>query len=363
LDHCALDHFALNFALDIDSIMSSESSRLSSSSAQAAGEFSASHQANHQASHQANHQASQQTNHQWWEVTVICPLALEDSVYWAFDELGSKGTASQAKDDQRVITAYFPQVQYENAVFEAFQQQLEQELAPDLGGSGESLSVSWQLIAEEDWAKSWKSHWQQQAVGDRLLINPAWMEPPTTERTVLTLDPGSAFGTGAHATTQLCLEALEQQDCSGAAIADIGCGSGILGIVSLLYGAKQVFAADVDPLASSATRTNAEANGIPESQLQVQVGSLPEIIAMAQQANALPVDGIVCNILAEIIVGLIIPRLSELAGPNTWGILSGVLTAKASWVEEHLNAYGWQVTAMAYKDEWCSMTIQLADAA
>ena len=81
---------------------------------------------------------------------------------------------------------------------------------------------------------------------------------------------------------------------------------------------------------------------------------------MAEAANALPVNGIVCNILAEIIVALIIPRLSELADENTWGLLSGVLSSKAAWVEEHLNAYGWDVTERAYQDEWCSMAIQLS---
>ena len=295
-------------------------------------------------------------NNQWWEVTVICPPALEDSVYWALDQLGSKGTASQIKDSSRTVAAYFPQVQCQPSAFET----LRSELLSMANGS--LVAVDWRLIEEEDWAKSWKRHWQPEEVGDRLLINPAWMSPPATERTILTLDPGSAFGTGAHATTQLCLEALERQNLTNATVADIGCGSGILSIVSLLYGARLAYAADVDPLAFSSTRANAEANGITADQLQVQVGSLPEIIAMAQQANDLPVDGIVCNILSEIIVGLIIPRLSELAGPETWGVLSGILTSKAPWVEEHLVAYGWKVTGMAHKDEWCSLTIQLASA-
>lgn len=291
-------------------------------------------------------------SNQWWEVTVTCPLALEDSIYYAFEELGSKGTASQTKDSSRIVTAYLPQVQIEPKALEAFKL--------NLLDAHTQVTVDWQLIDEEDWAKSWKRHWQPEEVGSRLLINPAWLAPPATDRTILTLDPGSAFGTGAHATTQLCLEALEKQNLADITLADIGCGSGILSIVALLYGARQAYAADVDPLAFSSTRANADLNGIAPERLQVQVGSLPEIIAMAQRA--LPVDGIVCNILAEIIVGLIIPRLSELAGPDTWGILSGVLTSKASWVEEHLNAHGWQVTDMAHKDEWCSMTIRLSNA-
>lgn len=313
------------------------------------------------------------TPEQWWQVTTICPPALEDSVYWALDELGSKGTASQTKDDRRIVTAYFPEVQFQPKDFEGLKATLLNSAAEQAnlllksavnqaGGltTLPSVDISWQLIDEEDWAKSWKTHWKPEEIGDRLLINPAWMTPPPTERTILTLDPGSAFGTGAHATTQLCLEALEKQALEGSAIADIGCGSGILSIVALLYGARQAYAADVDPLAFSSTQSNAAVNGITPQQLQVQVGSLPEVIAMAHKAEGIPVEGIVCNILSEIIVGLIIPRLSELAGPNTWGILSGILTSKAPWVEEHLVAYGWEVTGTTHKDEWCAMTIRLA---
>lgn len=309
----------------------------------------------------------------WWEVSVICPIALEDSVYWAFDELGCKGTASQTKDDRRIVTAYFPQVQFAEKDLEELRSQLLNSAAQQAtalltsaanqaGGPTTlpSVDISWQLIAEEDWAKSWKRHWKAEKIGDRLLINPAWMTPPDTERTILTLDPGSAFGTGAHATTRLCLEALERQTLADATIADIGCGSGILSIVSLLYGAKQAFAADVDPLAISSTESNASMNGIDTDKLPVRLGSLPEIIDMAGDAQSLPVDGIVCNILSEIIVGLIIPQLSELAGPQTWGILSGILTSKSAWVEEHLSAFGWRVTGMTYQDEWCAMTIALA---
>ena len=307
------------------------------------------------------------TPEKWWEVTVICPLNLEDSVYWAFDELGSKGTASQKKDDSRIVTAYFPQVSFQPLDFEGLRSQLLDIVAAQAGNlavnmaTGPNVEISWQLIDEEDWAKSWKRHWKPEKIGTKLLINPAWMEPPQTDRAVLTLDPGSAFGTGAHATTQLCLEALEQHDLQDTVIADIGCGSGILSIVSLMYGAKQVYATDVDPLAFSSTQANAQMNGISEAQLQVQVGSLPEAIALANADNAIPVDGIVCNILSEIIVGLILPQLSELAGPNTWGILSGILTSKAPWVEEHLVSRGWRVVETAHKDEWCSMTIRLAE--
>lgn len=294
---------------------------------------------------------------QWWEVAIICPLALEDSVYWQFEQLGCQGTVSQRQGNRCTVTAYFLSSQFQPSDFAGLKDSL-------LKGSSlqnkatvpPNVQISWHLIDEEDWARSWKTHWQAEKIGDRLLINPAWMTPPPTERTILTLDPGSAFGTGAHATTQLCLKALEKQKLTGATIADIGCGSGILSIVSLLYGAEQAYAADVDPLAVKSTRANADLNEIPSEKLQVQLGSLPEAIAM----SAGPVDGIVCNILAEIIVELIIPHLSELARPNTWAILSGILTRKSDWVEEHLSDRGWQVTDITQQDEWCAMTIRLA---
>jgi ribosomal protein L11 methyltransferase len=295
---------------------------------------------------------------QWWEVTVDCPVALEDSVYWQFEQLETKGTASQRKGDRCTVSAYLLSSEFDAEALEAIRQAVLDDEAQM--GLEPTTEVSWSLIAEEDWSSSWKRHWQAEEVGDRLLINPAWMKPPDTNRTILTLDPGSAFGTGAHATTQLCLKALEkqakEQKLADAVIADIGCGSGILSIVALLYGAKQVYAADVDPLATKASRDNANLNDIEPEALQIELGSVGEVIEMA----AGPVDGIVCNILSEIIVGLIIPRLSELADERTWGILCGILTSKAAWVEEHLTAYGWQVTSTTYQDEWCAMTIELA---
>ena len=140
-----------------------------------------------------------ETPEKWWEVTVKCPLALEDSVYWAFDELGSKGTASQKKDDRRIVTAYFPQVQFKVEAFEGLRKKLLDSAASQAGSlpgnmtTTPSVDISWQLIDEEDWARSWKTHWRAEEVGDRLLINPAWMEPPTTDRTILTLESRQRF--------------------------------------------------------------------------------------------------------------------------------------------------------------------------
>jgi ribosomal protein L11 methyltransferase len=173
---------------------------------------------------------------------------------------------------------------------------------------------------------------------------------------VLRLDPGAAFGTGTHATTQLCLESLEMRLGDGASamvVADIGCGSGILSIGSLLLGAKRAYAVDIDPLAIQATAENAALNNLTEEQLQVQEGSLATLMETLTE----PVDGIICNILAEVIVDLI-PQLNEISKPQTWGILSGILLDQSKLVADTLEQHGWVVATLWRRKEWCCLNIR-----
>ena len=226
-------------------------------------------------------------------------------------------------------------------------------------GIKETPQVTWSLIEDEDWSSSWKKYWQPQPVGDRLLINPAWMEPPAdSSRLLLQLDPGTAFGTGTHPTTQLCLESLEMRlnyddEKSSAAItlADIGCGSGILSIGAILLGASRVYGVDTDPLALKATAENRALNQMRAKQIQVNEGSI-ESLPISD-----PVDGIVCNILAEIIVGLI-PHFNSIAKASTWGILSGVLLEQSKWVADTLEDNGWMVATLWRRGDWCCLNIR-----
>lgn len=217
-------------------------------------------------------------------------------------------------------------------------------------------AVQWLLIDEEDWANSWKDYWHPQEVGDRLLINPAWLPAPEgSDRVILRLDPGVAFGTGAHATTQLCLEALEMrlEQPTDAVVADIGCGSGILSIAALLLGAKQVYAVDTDPLALTATNASRELNQIAPERLLADVGSLDRLIEMTQG----PVDGFVCNILAEVIVDLI-PGMAAIAKPTTWGVLSGILLEQVKPVADTLEENDWIVATLWRRQDWCCLNIR-----
>ncbi|HEY9763650.1 MAG TPA: 50S ribosomal protein L11 methyltransferase [Trichocoleus sp.] len=290
----------------------------------------------------------------WWEIQVFCEPALEDTVFWRFDTFGGYGTSIQRKGPTCLVQAYFPQHRFELLDLAAVALLLKQdalcnELAPP--------RVDWQLIDEEDWSKSWKDHWQPQEIGDRFLINPAWLPPPAgTERLVISLDPGIAFGTGAHATTQLCLESLEMRlgdQASDAIVADIGCGSGILSVGALLLGAKRAYAVDVDDMAVRSTLMNREINHIDESRLVVQQGSLGMLAKQLEE----PVDGILCNILAEVILDLI-PQFHEIAKPTTWAILSGILLEQSKIVADTLEQNGWVVATLWRRQEWCCLNIR-----
>lgn len=256
----------------------------------------------------------------------------------------------------RLIRAYYRQDLAQHLDLAALALQLRQDA---LSLDFPSPSVQWQLVNEEDWATSWKQYWHPQEIGDRLLIYPAWLTPPeVSERLVLRLNPGVAFGTGAHATTQLCLEALEMQldDTFGpigrVSIADIGCGTGILSIGAILLGAHQVYAVDTDPLAVEAACTSRALNQIHPDQMVVWPGSIAELA----QRLALPVDGFVCNILAETIIELT-PEFARITQAKAWGILSGILIEQADGVIQELAKHGWQLNSLWRRQDWCCLNI------
>ncbi|PSR19665.1 50S ribosomal protein L11 methyltransferase [filamentous cyanobacterium CCP3] len=290
----------------------------------------------------------------WWEVKVLCDPALEDTVFWRFDSFGSQGTSTQQRGASCVVQAYFPQHRLELLDLSALALLIKQDaLCSDLM----LPRISWHLIDEEDWSKSWKDHWQPEPIGDRILITPAWLEPPAdNDRLVLRLDPGVAFGTGNHPTTQLCLESLEMRltyENPDVTIADIGCGSGILSIGALLLGAKKAYAADTDDLAVHSAVGNRALNGLTEEQLPLIHGSL-EAIAQAIEA---PVDGIVCNILAEVIMDLI-PQMHTIVTADGWGILSGILLDQSKLVADTLEQHGWLVATLWRRQEWCCLNVR-----
>lgn len=298
----------------------------------------------------------------WWEIQILGDPALEDMLFWRLDTFGCRGTCSEQKGNCFRVRAYLPQIQAQLLDLAALSLLIRQDA---LCVGLPVPVVEWGLMDEEDWASSWKVHWQPQEIGDRLLIYPAWLPiPDGSERLLLRLEPGVAFGTGDHATTRLCLEALEMRltvlptekhdsHPEPVVIADIGCGSGILSVGALLLGADRVYAVDTDPLAVKATLENRELNGIDPDRLIVDQGSIERLIEMTHG----PVDGIVCNILADIIIQLI-PSWTAIAKPSTWGALSGILLEQAKSVADALEANGWYVAALWKRQDWCCLNIR-----
>lgn len=198
-----------------------------------------------------------------------------------------------------------------------------------------------EVIADQDWERSWMDNFQPMRFGQRLWIVPSWHAAPEPDAVNLLLDPGLAFGTGTHPTTALCLEWLDGQDLEGCNLLDFGCGSGILAIAALLLGAKQAVGTDIDYQAIEASRDNAERNGIDASRLPLY---LPEQLP-AEQA-----DVVVANILAGPLVALA-PQITSLVKPGGRLALSGILAEQG---EDVAAAYAeaFDLDPLCIRDGW-----------
>jgi ribosomal protein L11 methyltransferase len=297
----------------------------------------------------------------WWRLELPCPPELEESLIWKLNALGIHRVALQHRPEapeQRQLVAWLPAADWPAAE----RQQLPGALAPLAATFGLELApMAWREQADEDWSLSWKQHWQPDPVGQRLLILPAWLElpPEHADRLVIRMDPGSAFGTGSHPTTRLCLEAIEQlQTLPGARVADLGCGSGILGLAALLQGARSVAAADTDSLAVRATADNAAVSGF-SGRLQVALGSVERLAELLQGR---PADLLLCNILAPVIEALS-PAFSSVLAPDGLGLLSGLLVDQAPRLQAVLAEQGWRAELTAQQSQWGLMTLRRADVA
>ena len=292
----------------------------------------------------------------WWRLTMACPPELEESLVWKLTDLGLHRHAVQhapETPDQKQLLLWLPQPEWP----EAERQQLLASLEPLAEPFGLPLPQGhWDDVADEDWSLSWKQHWQPDPVGDGLLILPAWLEVPPEhgERLVIRMDPGSAFGTGSHPTTRLCLEALEKAPPVGALVADLGCGSGVLGLAALGLGATAVVAADTDSLAVRATGDNRELNGCPADQLKVSLGSVEALQHLLEGRRA---ELLLCNILAPVIEALA-PGFEALVAPEGRALLSGLLVDQAPRLEQVLGDLGWRVSARGSQGRWGLLEIQ-----
>jgi ribosomal protein L11 methyltransferase len=292
----------------------------------------------------------------WWRLSMPCPPELEESLAWKLNDLGLHRFAVQHSPEtphQKTLLVWLPQPEWPLAERE----QLLASLEPLSQPFGLAFPAGvWDEVVDEDWSLSWKQHWQPDPVGQQLLILPAWLEVPMehADRLVIRMDPGSAFGTGSHPTTRLCLEALEAAPPQGLLVADLGCGSGVLGLASLLLGADAVLAADTDSLAVRATEGNRTLNDCSEQRLKVALGSVETLQALLAGRRA---DLLLCNILAPVIEALS-PGFESLIAPNGRALLSGLLVDQAPRLKEVLEIQGWRVTQELAQGRWGLLEIR-----
>lgn len=291
----------------------------------------------------------------WWKLELSFPSCKEQLVFSCIEGIGIKRFYIQSKPQEpreSKLIILFSSLETDSSKRGNFLELL-MNLEYDLGFVRDHFA--WEKIKDEDWTLSWKEYWEPEPIGRSLLILPAWLELPEVfaNRLIIRIDPGIAFGTGNHSTTRLCLKALESSSVKGLRVADLGCGSGILGIAALGLGAAKVFAVDNDYLAIKSSKENAKLNSFVNDKINISLGSIEELDHLLQNK---PVDLLVCNIISSTIKELS-PRFKDLVCPKSHIILSGILPEESRELILFLQKLGWNIFSMIEENGWVLLDI------
>lgn len=219
----------------------------------------------------------------------------------------------------------------------------------------------YKTVYEEDWSEAWKKHYRPLAIGQRIAVIPAWLDHSAGGRVQIRIAPGMAFGTGAHPTTQMCLEMIEEHlirrshgevDGQGQTVIDLGCGSGVLSIAALKLGAQRALGVDIDKNAIRSAKENAAINGV-EERLDLEIGSLSEI--QRGEFSLRQADIVIANILAPVIVDLLEKGLGQLVALGGMMVLSGILEDQAFEVEAALGDVNMQIVERRLRGDWLAI--------
>lgn len=217
-------------------------------------------------------------------------------------------------------------------------------------------SIEESQTEDVDWVNNWKQYFHQFYVDDVLII-PSWEEvkPEDEDKMIIHIDPGTAFGTGMHETTQLCIRQIRKYVTEDTVILDVGCGSGILGMLALKFGAKYSVGTDLDPCAIDATYENMEVNGITREQYEVMIGNIIDDKEIQDRVGYEKYDIVVANILADVLVPLTPVIVGQLK-PGAIYITSGIIEEKEETVVKAVEAAGLEVLEVTHQGEWVSVT-------
>ena len=312
----------------------------------------------------------------WNKITIDTLTSAEDMISYELTELGATGVEVEdhvslteeemkvmyvdllpddiAPDDGKAkISCYFD----ENENLEHITMQIQAMLERLRGfmdiGAG---TISFDKTKEEDWVNNWKKYFHQFYIDD-LLVIPSWEEvkPEDKDKKILHIDPGTAFGTGMHETTQLCIRQLKKYITPETELLDVGTGSGILSIVSLMYGIHHAVGTDLDPCAVEAVRENMETNHIPAEKFDMMIGNIITDKAVQDKVGYNKYDIVVANILADVLVPLTPVIVNQLKTGGIY-ITSGIIDNKEQTVVDAVKAAGLEVLEVTYQGEWVSVT-------
>ena len=224
---------------------------------------------------------------------------------------------------------------------------------PDCG----PLLLTIDNVADADWENNWKQFYKPMEIGDRLLVVPEWEQASDPQRIILRLNPGLTFGTGSHATTRLCLQALDAHIHGGEKVLDLGCGSGILSIAALRLGAASAFACDIDEKCVDVAYENAALNGITRDTYTVRWGDVLHDQQLRTEMGG-GYDMVVANIVADVIMGLS-GSVRDFLKPGGLFLCSGIIDDRAEEVLQKLQSDGWDVIEQRSSEGWFSYLSQV----
>jgi len=217
-----------------------------------------------------------------------------------------------------------------------------------------SLLVSCEKVKDEDWSENWKQYFKPLEIGEKILVCPQWEQVPETDRKVFLINPGMSFGTGSHESTRMCIEELEKAVTEDCTVCDLGCGSGILSVISLILGAKKVRAVDIDPAAVEVSYSNLSLNCFEKERLEGFAGDVTSDKELFEKLSKDKADIVVANIVADVIIALSRFAKAFMKDGGTF-ICSGIIKERTAEVKDALERAGFEIKEVRTQNEWSAI--------